>query len=96
MDELTEMIADAKAEEEVRAEQINKRIAEPKPSMVTIPLAEYNGLRDSYRDLSLIISVLMDDLEVDESGQVRYIDLYDKKDEILTILRRLYPNARKW
>lgn len=96
MDELTEMIADAKAEEEVRAEQINKRIAEPKPSMVTIPLAEYNGLRDSYRDLSLIMSVLMNDLDIDESGRVSYINLYGKEDEILMLLRRLYPNARKW
>ena len=99
MDELTELIADAQAEEEVRAAQINSRIQKAKEkkttTLVTIPLEEYNGLRDSYRDLTLIMSVLLKDLKKD-GNKTAYIDRYDKEDEIISLLSLLYPNAREW
>ena len=101
MDELTELIADAQAEEEVRAAQINSRIQKAKAeekkttTLVTIPLEEYNGLRDSYRDLTLVMSVLLKDLKKD-GNKTAYIDRYDKEDEIISLLSLLYPNAREW
>ena len=96
MDDITEMIADAKAEEEVKNAQINRRIASASPAMVTITLEEYNGLRDAYRDLSIIMGVLMDDIETKEDGKTEYEDEWDKGKEIISILKRLYPNAREW
>jgi len=96
MDDITEMIADAKAEEEVKNTQINRRIASASPTMVTITLEEYNGLRDAYRDLSILMSALMDDIVVKEDGKAEYEDEWNKGRELISILKRLYPNAREW
>lgn len=95
MDDITEMIADAKAEEEVKNAQINRRIASASPAMVTISLEEYNELRDAYRDLSILTDALMDDI-INEDGDTKYKDQWEKARELITILKRLYPNAREW
>ena len=95
MDDITEMIADAKAEEEVKNAQINRRIASASPAMVTITLEEYCGLRDAYRDLSILTDALMDDIII-KDGKTEYEDEWQKGRELIAILKRLYPNAREW
>ena len=87
MDDITEMIADAKAEEEVKNVQINRRIASASPTMVTITLEDYNGLRDACRDLQLILNTYLSNL--DEDGDLTYTG----KDILKRILTALYPDV---
>ena len=54
MDDLTEMIADAKAEEEVKNAQINRRIASASPAMVTIH--PWKNITDSGMHIEICLS----------------------------------------
>lgn len=87
MENLTELIADAKAEEEVAKMQRKPTEVKRATTTVTIPLEDYNGLRDAYRDLQLILNTYLSNL--DEDGDLTYTG----KDILKRIMTALYPDV---
>lgn len=87
MNDITEMIADAKAEEEVAKMQRKPIEVKRATTTVTIPLEDYNGLRDACRDLRLILNTYLSNL--DEDGDLTYTG----KDILKRILTALYPDV---
>lgn len=87
MENLTELIADAKAEEEVAKMQRKPAEVKRATTTVTIPLEDYNGLRDAYRDLQLILNTYLSNL--DEDGDLTYTG----KDNLTRIMTALYPDV---
>lgn len=87
MENLTELIADAKAEEEVAKMQRKPAEVKRATTTVTIPLEDYNGLRDAYRDLQLILNTYLSNL--DEDGDLTYTG----KDNLKHIMTALYPDV---
>ena len=87
MENLTELIADAEAEEEVAKMQKKPIEVKRATTTVTIPLEDYNGLRDAFRDLQLILNTYLNNL--DEDGDLTYTG----RDNLKYIMRVLYPDA---
>ena len=98
-DDMTEVIADARAEEEVMKEQLRKRIQEAGEEakarikerlgavqpMVTISMDEYTALKDAER----IINILWNNLRIHnyDPNVLRVSD----DDEIILALKMFYP-----
>ena len=95
MDDLTEVIADARAEEEVRAKAIEEKIKEVKETMgkVTIGIEEYVALRSDAVDLRRLIEAISASLGVYKwSGELK-IENEKPIIDTMTVLYRDYMDG---
>lgn len=104
--DIEELIADAKAEEEVRKEQPCKDFREEleshlkeafsdiktrRESKVTIDLNEYLILKFKERDLERIVATILDKLTLNYTKDG--LKLSDQWDDISNIIKALYPEV---
>lgn len=97
MKEIEEMIADAKAEEEVRKDnefrtQLKNGLKDALDvsPRVEIPLAEYVALKQQETDLNRLLHAILDNLELNYSGDALRLKDYDT---LANIFKCLYNEA---
>lgn len=97
MDDLTEVIADARAEEEVRAKAIEEKIKEVKETMgkVTIGIEEYVALRSDAVDLRRLIEAISESIGLYSWSHELRIESDKPIIDTMTVLYRDYMDGLK-
>jgi hypothetical protein len=102
MKDIEEMIADAKAEEEVKAEQaktvkeqvgdsFRKSIEDALTGRtVNVDLEEYVFLRNEHEDLKRLINIILNSLDLGYSGD--YLTIKNER-QMINAIKVLYPEA---
>jgi hypothetical protein len=103
--DIEEIIADARAEEEVAREQaaakeksfrdeLRERLKETfrprEEEKVTIPLSEYVILKQKEADLDRVLNAIVDNLKLGYNNE--YLRL-DNEEKVVDVVRVLYPEA---
>lgn len=88
IDDMTEVIAEAQAEEEVRAAQIKAKLEQP-VTKVSVDIEEYVNLRMAFEDYKILVRYLFDDCLYNKYNQNLYIG--HEHDTVITLLMVNFP-----